>query len=516
MTQFNLKLILLFSLLNLSLYGTEKEAKEKTEPEVQSIIQEAPTPELEALAKKYQIPVHAISYAVHDFDSGEELLSFQSGVLMPPASVMKIPTCLYALSTLGANYRFETKLFSRGQLRNGVFVGDIYLVGGLDPQLTATKVFELALALKKMGVQKVQGQFYLDESLQPTLPSLDLLGNLDQTYNPGLSALSVEFNRFRLMNHRGSRTTPKTGSFNLLPPLEILQMNSSDDVFHHRQKFKWIENPEGETWQFSTHQVYHAQEEIPVRNPAVFTANLLKYFAAQFNIELPSPKKGTYIVQRRDRLIHLLQSPELVQICESTLEYSNNLLAEKVLLAAAKKDNSKVNDLASAAGQMKAWLLKTTKDKDWEQSLLMNGSGLNLESRMSTRSLTKLLHLMKEKEFAGRSIIGLLSLSGQSGWVRNRFHSPALGYKVLVKTGSLDFTSNLSGLFFAEGGRPLFFSLFLSQPEKRLAMEESQSNTKDQKANRGLFLEAEKFRNSSHGLTEELLEGWTKKLSLSK
>lgn len=510
MIRFNLKLLLILSILSLELHSTET----KTEPE--SLLQEAPTPELEALAKQYQIPVHAISFAVYDFESGEDVISFQPSVLMPPASVMKIPTCLYALTTLGADYRFETKLFSRGRLRDGVFTGDLYLIGGLDPQLTATKVFELALALKKLGIQKVQGNFYYDESLQPTLSSLDLLGNLDQTYNPGLSALSVEFNRFRLFNHRGPRTTPKSGAFNLLPPLDILQVTASGDEFHHRQKFRWIENSGQESWQFSTHQVYHAQEEIPVRSPAVFTASLLRFFAEQFSIEVPLPKPSTYIPQRRDQLVHQLQSPELVQICESTLEYSNNLLAEKILLAAAKKNNKSVNDLASAAKEMKSWLLKITKDKSWEQSLLMNGSGLNLESRMSTGSLTRLLYLMREKEFAGRSLLGLLSLSGQSGWVRNRFHSAELGYKVLVKTGSLDFTANLSGLFFAEGGRPLLFSLFLSQPEKRSAMEENQTDHKDQKTNRNLFLEAEKFRNSSHAFTEELLAGWFKKLSLSK
>ena len=49
---------------------------------------------------------------------------------LPPASVGKTITALYALEHLGAGYRFSTRVQATGPVKDGVLRGDLVLVGG--------------------------------------------------------------------------------------------------------------------------------------------------------------------------------------------------------------------------------------------------------------------------------------------------------------------------------------------------------------------------------------------------
>jgi D-alanyl-D-alanine carboxypeptidase/D-alanyl-D-alanine-endopeptidase (penicillin-binding protein 4) len=51
---------------------------------------------------------------------------------LPPASVAKALTSLYALDTLGADHRFQTRVMATGSVIGGVLKGDLILVGGGD------------------------------------------------------------------------------------------------------------------------------------------------------------------------------------------------------------------------------------------------------------------------------------------------------------------------------------------------------------------------------------------------
>ena len=53
-----------------------------------------------------------VGFAVIDVKSGKPLEGVGAGDGMPPASVMKAITALYALETLGEGYRFETRLIA--------------------------------------------------------------------------------------------------------------------------------------------------------------------------------------------------------------------------------------------------------------------------------------------------------------------------------------------------------------------------------------------------------------------
>lgn len=76
---------------------------------------------------------------VADLQSGDVLYELQADKLFAPASVTKIFSVAAALDALGADFRFETPVYLRGQLDDGVLAGDLILVASGDPTLGGRK-----------------------------------------------------------------------------------------------------------------------------------------------------------------------------------------------------------------------------------------------------------------------------------------------------------------------------------------------------------------------------------------
>jgi serine-type D-Ala-D-Ala carboxypeptidase/endopeptidase (penicillin-binding protein 4) len=469
--------------------------------ETPSTFKAEPPRHLAELARKHNIESQHINLAIQQIGATETRsphpLSFQEQVLTFPASVMKLPSCLFALETLGGDYRFSTRLIARGRVQQGKLIGDIYLIGGLDPLLTATRLFDFALALQTQGIRSLEGRFIIDDSLFSSTESVARLGAMDQTYNSGIGALSVEFNRFRLINRARPR---ERADFLTIPPIDYLALRPTEVPMAPRQRFRAIESSDSELWEYSRTQSYSQQEELPVKDPTGYTGELFRHFARQLGIELPAPTRLAYQSKRGDRLLHELKSPELVSLCESSLEFSNNMVAEHILLKAALKVNPQITRLEQAGEVLKQWIVTQFPQAGFDKATFANGSGLSLETKMSAHSLTQLLAERSSKTYNGRSLMGLVSLGGQSGWIRNRFHHPELAFRVLAKTGSLDFVSNIAG-YLLKDGDVYAFSLFIADHERRIELEHSTEASRV----RQLTQEATGFRNRSQALADELL-----------
>ncbi|MEJ6748104.1 MAG: D-alanyl-D-alanine carboxypeptidase, partial [Yoonia sp.] len=136
-----------------------------------------------------------VGVVLADAGTGEVLEAVEGEVAVPPASVTKAVTALYALDTLGGTFRFITRVFAVGSVQDGVLDGDLILAGGGDPTLSADHLADLAAALKDAGVTRVMGRFLCwrgalpyAEEIEPS--QLDHLG-----YNPAVSGLNLNYNR---------------------------------------------------------------------------------------------------------------------------------------------------------------------------------------------------------------------------------------------------------------------------------------------------------------------------------
>jgi len=127
-----------------------------------------------------------------------------------PASTEKLLTGAAALDALGADHRFTTAAVSTGALSGGTLHGDLVLVGGGDPVLATpdyrarlasdpvtaseptTNIADLASALVRAGVQRVDGGVVADDSHYDTLRYLPSLKPSERSDIGPLGALTVD------------------------------------------------------------------------------------------------------------------------------------------------------------------------------------------------------------------------------------------------------------------------------------------------------------------------------------
>ena len=132
---------------------------------------------------------------ITDLQSGDVLYDRSADKLFAPASVTKLYSVAAAMDVLGADYRFQTPIYARGEMNaEGVLDGDLILVASGDPTLGGrasangeiaytnsdhiygdgaelTKgdplagINELAIAVRESGVRHVRGDVLIDDRL---------------------------------------------------------------------------------------------------------------------------------------------------------------------------------------------------------------------------------------------------------------------------------------------------------------------------------------------------------------
>ncbi len=140
-------------------------------------------------------PGAEIAYLLVDLDSGARLLGKDETRPMIPASTAKLATAVAALDILGPDFRFATRVRAAGDISDGVLDGDLYLIGGGDPLLSIQDLMALVQKLRDQGLREVAGRFVYDDGLIAASPEINPRQPAEVSYNAGVSALSLNFNR---------------------------------------------------------------------------------------------------------------------------------------------------------------------------------------------------------------------------------------------------------------------------------------------------------------------------------
>ena len=135
------------------------------------------------------------SIVVMDAQTGQVLESYKGAKSLPPASVTKVATALYALDALGADTTFKTRLLITGPIKDGVLKGDLILEGSGDPRLDTDALGALAEQLKAKGVRAVRGKFYVYAGALPYQRQIDPDQPDHVGYNPSIAGINLNFNR---------------------------------------------------------------------------------------------------------------------------------------------------------------------------------------------------------------------------------------------------------------------------------------------------------------------------------
>jgi serine-type D-Ala-D-Ala carboxypeptidase/endopeptidase (penicillin-binding protein 4) len=118
------------------------------------------------------------------------LAAHQGNVPLSAASLTKAATSLAALQTLGANYRYQTKVGVTGSVQNGVLKGDLVIQGGQNPFFVWEDAIALGNVLTQLGIRQIdgnliiQGPFYMNFETQPAVVGTTLKQGINATQWP--------------------------------------------------------------------------------------------------------------------------------------------------------------------------------------------------------------------------------------------------------------------------------------------------------------------------------------------
>ena len=420
-----------------------------------------------------------VGFVVADAKTGAILEARNQGTALPPASVNKALTTLFALGTLGGGYRFETRLVATGPISGGRLNGDLILVGGGDPTLGTDQMAAMARDLRAAGITSVTGAFRVYDGALPWIKRVDDAQPDHVGYNPSVSGLNLNFNRVHFEWKRaagGYGVTMEGRSDAHRPAVSMAEMrivNRTAPVYTYASK--------GGVDQWTVAQSAlggGGSRWLPVRNSAAYAGDVFRTLARRNGITLPQATRMT--ATPRGTVVVRHQSVPLERVLLDMMKYSTNLTAEAVGLTASQKAG-----LRGSAGAMNTYLGAVYG----VTPSLVDHSGLGDKSRISASEMAQVL---SGAYGAGRLAplmkpVNIRDADGDTMSVQ-----PA---QVRAKTGSLNFVSALAGYITTPDGRDLVFAIFTADQNARRSIAKE-----DRERPRGARTWAAKSRQLQHNL----------------
>lgn len=143
---------------------------------------------------KHELPLGGnAGICIYDLTAGRTLYEHQADKLSRPASTMKVMTAITTLAQPGAMEPFRTELWTTGRVVGDTLKGDLYVVGGFDPEFDTDDLEELIGSLTRRGIRVVDGHIVGDVSMKDSLywGSGWLWDDAPAPYQPYLSPLML-------------------------------------------------------------------------------------------------------------------------------------------------------------------------------------------------------------------------------------------------------------------------------------------------------------------------------------
>jgi len=392
--------------------------------------------------------VHAVQ-----LKTGRVLFTHNADQFFVPASNTKLFSSAFALTALGADYRFSTRVMTAtGPDAQGTVSGDLILLGGGDPSFSARRypynrespfledrlrpLRELARQLKDRGVRSVSGRIVGDDSLYQFDPVPNGWSADDGLFEYGapVSALTFNDNVFTL----------RAGATGIViePPVEYFSiLNEIGNKAGEPRKVVAERLPGSRVLRLAGNLPPAARDyltDFAVEDPALYAAMCLRQVLIEEGIRVDGTAVTRHLAPAAAELVEMARrdSPPLPELLQVTDKVSQNLHAELMLRAAKQKMTAA--DFLKLAGI------------DPKELNLEDGSGMSRLNLITPKTVVRLLSFMAAR---GQLDIfrGFLAVGAEDGTLRNRFDKSEQAKQIRAKTGSLSHVSALGG--YAESKR---------------------------------------------------------------
>lgn len=424
---------------------------------------------------KHDLPLGGnAGICIYDLTAGRILYEYQADKLSRPASTMKVMTAITALSQPGAMESFRTELWTTGRVVGDTLKGDLYVVGGFDPEFDTDDLEELISGLTRRGIRVVDGRIVGDVSMKDSLywGSGWLWDDAPALYQPYLSPLMLNKGVLQLSilpAERGLSALVIGNPSSTYYTIENHTRSHSPAAGPLRVARNWMENgncitlqgnvraAEGRSFslfdsgRMFMHVFVERLLEAGIRCTAVIDSSRAGIEAAYCFGELPRTKACTKLATH--------ETP-FQAVLDEMLKESDNLNAEAMLcragvLATGGKKRVSARDGLDA---MRALIKRVGLNP--KHYSLADGCGLSHYDYLSPELLVAMLRYAYSRSDIFSPLYKALPVSGMDGTLKYRmgYGTPAFR-QVHAKTGSYTGINALAGYLKTTEGHWVAFAI---------------------------------------------------------
>ena len=431
-------------------------------------------PEVEQALQREQVPLQALSVLVQEVGSGPTRLSLNAQSPVNPASLVKLVTTYAALDQLGPAFTWKTPVWLAGRLQGGVLEGHIHLQGRGDPKLTLERLWLLVQRLRQMGVAEIRGDIVLDQSAF-ALPE----GSTAEFDNEPLRPYNVRAQALLLnLNTVVYTFTPDAArgvvAVSAEPALQGVQVDASVPLTSGpcndwRGTLK-ASLGDAQQMRFAGGYPLACGERIwPLAYPDP------RQYAARLWATLWHDAGGRLTGSVREgpapegvKPSFEISSPALAEVVRDINKFSNNVMAQQLLLTLALQRPGATRATPEAGREvLRQWLGQRLGEspESLQGVVIDNGSGLSRETRVSAALLARLLQSAWSSPVMPE-LMASLPVTGLDGTLRRAQSTAGMAH---LKTGSLRDVTGVAGYVLGASGKRYVLVAIVNHPNANAA-----------------------------------------------
>lgn len=382
-----------------------------------------------------------------------------------PASNMKLLTALAALHALGPTHRFHTRLLADAAPDAQGAIPELYVQGSGDPALTSEDFWRLASDLRNAGVRKVDGDLVLDDSAfdgRRWHPSWGQTSS--RAYNAPIGALTVNYGAFAVRVEPGAAPGDPLRAV-VDPPVAYLPLVIRGHTGPARARSTLsVDRQRGAgNERVVVSGVMPAGREArtferSVLDPAHYAGAVLRLQLESVGIHVSGVTRVGYVPANAVTVLDFEGAP-LSDVVRRFLKYSNNQIGEALVKTLGARASGGPGNWSSGEAALRSEL--EGLGLPLAGAVLVDGSGLSYENRVTPRLLVAALHLGSHAFGFGPEYVSALPIAAADGTLEDR--AAAAAGRVRAKTGLLTRVTALSGLALEADGRRLIFSVLVNR-----------------------------------------------------
>ncbi|MDZ4172508.1 MAG: D-alanyl-D-alanine carboxypeptidase/D-alanyl-D-alanine-endopeptidase [Methanobacteriaceae archaeon] len=439
---------------------------------------------------------------IQDMASGETIFDLNSKNMFVPGSTAKLFITSAAMDAYGPDYIFQTPVYAEGDITNGTLNGDLVLVASGDLTMggrntpdgkiefsnldhgdadaidgaTLTKkdplsgLNELARQVKESGIERVEGDVIIDDSLFNTTNS----STGDYVITPIMindNLIDVEVTPGQAGEDAVVNWRPQNGSYQVVSRVKTIASNETDIEINYTGNGS------------ITVDGYISANSDPllktytVKDPASFARVLFIEALEREGVEVTSPKNitnqelfnNTNASYNDSQQVALLKSLPFSENIKLIMKVSQNIHADTLVsLMAAKNNNTTFEEGLSYEG---AFLNKAGLSNN--SVFLSDGRGGDSSDRISPQAANQLLKYISNQDYF-QEYFNSLPVMGKDGSLAGVVAPESNIYgKINAKTGTtisgdmahqslVLLSKGMSGYMTTKSGRKLIFSIYVN------------------------------------------------------